>query len=96
VDDLLFLHKIHNSRLLQVSADGVLKFSRLIASGLATFSLIVDNTWYDFPICRLVPPDVPLSERIYSVCLTEKGLMLVEAWLGGDRPAIERALAQRQ
>lgn len=100
IDDLLFLHKIHDSSLLQVSGDGVLRFSRLIAAGLATFSVVVidltthRDVWLDFERPQISDYVIETYQRRYRVCLTEKGLMLVDAWLKGDRAAVEDALAQ--
>jgi hypothetical protein len=68
IDKLLFLHTIPE-QLLVVSGDGVLQFSRLIAAGLAVFSLKANNAW------MLVN---------YQVQLTEKGRVLVTAWKAGD------------
>jgi hypothetical protein len=69
IDDLLFLGTPQAADL-RVSGDGVLKFSRLVAAGLATFSLFMANG--------------PL--RLYSVGLTQKGAHLINAWRSGDRP----------
>jgi hypothetical protein len=71
LDDLLFLASpaVEN---LRVSGDGVLKFSRLVAGGLATFQLFMQNG--------------PML--LYSVSLTPKGAQLVTAWRSGDRFAV--------
>ena len=61
---------------LRVSGDGVLPFSRLISAGLATFSVAMQNG--------------PLI--LYSVTLTKKGKLLVEAWSSGKRQALEDAM----
>lgn len=79
IDNLLFLRSLNEGQLI-ISGDGVLKFSRLIASGLAQFKsvgLIVD------------------THRTYEVELSTKGIMLVDAWIKGDRGAVENALAVR-
>src|SRR5438552_17459296 len=65
IDDLLYLRLAtpvvtH----LRVTGDGVLKFSRLVASGLATFSVFMQNG--------------PLI--LYQVGLTQKGAARVSAW----------------
>src|SRR4051812_33160291 len=75
IDDLLFLAtpKVES---LQVTGDGVLKFSRLIAAGLATFNLRMQNG--------------PLI--LYAVSLTPKGTQLTDAWRSGDRKAMAEAL----
>jgi hypothetical protein len=74
LDDLIFLssEKIPS---LGVSGDGVLKFSRLIAAGLAEFELIMQNG----PIV------------LYGVKLTNKGNFLVNAWKSGRKDQVEIA-----
>ncbi len=76
IDNLLFLHTLQPNQLL-ISGDGVLKFSQIISSGLASFSLFIQNG--------------PLL--LYDVQLTQKGRMLVNAWFKGDRTAVQDALA---
>jgi hypothetical protein len=78
LDQLLFLIKPESSALL-VSGDGVLSFARLIASGLASFEIKIDNG--------------PL--KLYAVALTTSGKQLVSAWSSGDREAVKRALGER-
>lgn len=68
IDELLFLSTPSVAGL-GVSGDGVLKFSRLIGAGLATFSLRMQNG--------------PLF--LYRVSLTTKGTQLVSAWRSGNR-----------
>lgn len=75
IDDLLFLSMPGNPNL-QVSGDGVLKFSRLIASGLVGYYIAIQG---------------PTTLR-YSVVLTEKGRLLVSAWRFGDRNALTQVL----
>jgi hypothetical protein len=75
LDQLLFLNKPEISNL-YVSGDGVLQFSRLIAAGLATFGLVMQNG----PIL------------LYYVALTDRGRALVNAWSSGDRQAVARVL----
>jgi hypothetical protein len=77
VDDLLFLKQKPSSDL-QVSGDGVLKFSRLIGSGLAEFKLKMQNG----PIV------------LYEVKLTPKGTQLVDAWVEGNRENLALALGK--
>jgi hypothetical protein len=57
---------------LQVSGDGVARFSRLIGAGLATFDVYMRNG----PIV------------LYRVGLTEKGLQLIQAWQSGNRQTL--------
>ena len=75
VDDLLFL-SMPEAAALQISADGVLRFSRLIASGLATTHLAVSSY------------DANHYLHLYSVALTTKGQHLVDAWRSGDRAKV--------
>ena len=75
LDDLLFLATPQAADL-HVSGDGVLKFSRLVAAGLATFALFMANG--------------PLL--LYTVRLTPKGAHLVNAWRSGDRQAVAQVL----
>jgi hypothetical protein len=55
----------------------VLQFSRLIAAGLVDFQMKANNSWL------LVT---------YSVRLTPKGQMLIEAWKAGDRIRLQTVL----
>lgn len=60
---------------LRVSGDGVLKFSRLIAANLAEFRLVMQNG--------------PLL--LYEITLSQKGRLLVDAWMRGDREVVAGA-----
>ena len=75
IDNLLFL-KIVPPNTLAISGDGVLKFSALISTGLATFQLTMQNG----PIV------------LYRVFLTPQGEQMIDAWYSGDRNRVERAL----
>lgn len=75
MDDLLFLATPARVDL-RVSGDGVLKFTRLIGSGLATYSMAADDG-------RHVQ---------YRVALTQKGVNLVEAWRSGNRALVSEVL----
>jgi hypothetical protein len=75
IDHLLFLGKPEAGNLL-VSGDGVLEFARLVAAGLATFQLAIQNG--------------PLL--LYRVSLTDKGLALIAAWNQGNRQAVVQAM----
>jgi hypothetical protein len=75
LDQLLFLSKPETSDL-RVSGDGVLSFARLIAAGLSTFEVKIQNG--------------PLL--LYSVGLTESGKRLVSAWSSGKREAVKKVL----
>ena len=76
LDQLLFLNKLETANL-RVSGDGVLQFARLIAAGLATFKLFMQNG----PIL------------LYEVTLTDRGKALVDAWSRGDRQAVTGVLS---
>ncbi|MBL0354798.1 MAG: HNH endonuclease [Dechloromonas sp.] len=77
IDDLLFLGT-ENSVDLMFSCDGVAKFSRLIGSGLAQYSMAL--------------ADYSSGVRLYRVSLTERGKHLVQAWKSGDRNALASVL----
>lgn len=77
IDDLLFLYKTRKKSL-ELSGDGVLKYSKLIASNLADYRTKVQ----DFQ--KLI--------TIYEVSLSEKGKLLVEAWLKGDLEKLKDVL----
>ncbi len=89
IDDLLFLDLSSNDnneitlnhRTVALSGDGVLKFSRLIASGLVSYSIITNNNW------QLVT---------YTAFLTPKGKNLVSAWKAGDRSILENINTEKQ
>ncbi len=76
IDDLIFLHGL-SAMQLGISGDGVLKFSRLISAGFATFGIISQNG--------------PLV--LYYIALTDKGRDFVKAWMQGDRLALQSAEA---
>jgi len=72
IDDLIFLKEL-TPNTLALSGDGVLKFSKLIAAGLASFKVFKSNG--------------PLIT--YTVELTQKGNLLVDAWKAGDKSSLE-------
>src|SRR5215204_1270528 len=76
IDDLLFLANPHVAEHLQVSGDGVAKFSRLIGAGLATFDVFMMNG----PIV------------LYRIGLTPKGAQMILAWQSGDREALAKMM----
>ena len=76
VDRLMFLEKQQQDYLI-VHGDGVLHFDRLIAAGLATFEQKSNNE------NQIVT---------YSVNLSQKGRMLIEAWRSGDHAKIKKAV----
>lgn len=75
IDKLLFLHKIPKNYL-ALSGDGVLQFARLIAADLVEFEMKANNAW------QIVT---------YTLQLTQKGKLLVDSWVSGDRESIQSA-----
>ena len=87
ISNLLFLDKMERekrSQFLKLSGDGVLKFTSLIAAGLAQVRLIMERTGglYEMHVA------------VYHVRLTPKGKSLIESWKAGDRVGVRDALAQ--
>jgi len=72
IDKLLFLRPLSAKELL-ISGDGLLHFARLIAAGLAEFKQVSNNN------------DLIVT---YTVQISQKGKMLVDAWKSGDRQAL--------
>jgi hypothetical protein len=83
VDLLLYLHRIPTDNI-QYSGDGVLRFARLIAAGLVEFYT---------PNRRSLSVGSTSNHWIRLSC---SGTLLIEAWLKGDRTAIEQALSETQ
>ena len=77
IEDLLFLHKATQRRNLVITGDGVLRFTALIGSGYADYQLLVNNA------NQIVT---------YTVGLTQKGILLVDAWMAGDRESLANVL----
>lgn len=75
IDLLMFLAKPESSNL-RVDGGGVLRFARLVAAGLATFFLKIQNG--------------PLL--LYQIELTPKGTALINAWRSGKRADVAQAL----
>lgn len=76
VDRLLFLNGL-NRDFLVVGGDGLLHFGRLIAAGLATVELKSNNNW------QIVT---------YSVNISDKGRLIIEAWKQGDRTRLKKVI----
>ena len=76
VDRLLFLNGCHKDFLV-VTGDGLLHFGRLIAAGLATVEQKANNNW------QIVT---------YSVNISEKGRLIIEAWKQGDRIRLKKVI----
>lgn len=81
IDLLLFLEKSRDRPLLELDANGVLRFSRLIAADLA-----------DYGDLKTDASESGWGAR-YSIRLTSKGDALIAAWKKGDRTALATALA---
>lgn len=101
IDNLLFLYKTEGEPLM-LSGDGVLQFKHVVAAGLAAYRSSVYYGPYEPEPLRyfsvnssgnISPPPKPVPRVVYTVTLTRKGRMLVEAWMKGNRAALERALA---
>jgi hypothetical protein len=78
IDRLLFL-EMKDDDFLIVSGDGTLAFARLTVAGLTTVAMKANNMF------ELVT---------YSVNLTPKGRLLIEAWRTGDRARLISALGE--
>lgn len=76
VDRLMFLNGCPRDFLV-VSGDGLLHFGRLIAAGLATVKLKANNNG------QIVT---------YSVNISAKGHLIIEAWKQGDRIRLKKAI----
>lgn len=74
---LLFLCIAFGRDKLLMSGDGLLKFAPLISAGYADYRLVANN-----------------ADQLYSytVFLTEKGRMLLDAWRNGSREDVEDML----
>jgi len=75
IDDLIFLNLLPR-KTLALSGGDILKFSKLIAAGLAQFEMVMQNG--------------PMV--IYDIFLTNKGRQLVEAWGKGEKEEFEKAI----
>ncbi|HDR9803207.1 TPA: HNH endonuclease [Burkholderia cenocepacia] len=98
---LLFLNSSPGNDLV-LTGDGVVRFADLIVSGLA--EVIERNDFvgegqspyfitYE-PAIKYKYPAAELSKRAYSVRLTSKGSLLVEAWKLGDVERIKAILGE--
>ena len=76
VDMLLFLLTFKEDFVV-VTGDGLVRFSRLIAAGLATAELKANNNWLIVS---------------YAINITEKGRHIIEAWRSGDRLRLKQTL----
>jgi hypothetical protein len=85
MDLLLFLY--HRTFTHWYSADGVLKFAGLFAAGLVQFGSQAASSF-------MTGSSGPTSS--HQVVLSEKGKLLVEAWLAGDEKKYRELLAKPQ
>lgn len=76
VDRLLFLLMCEKDFLV-VSGDGLVRFSRLIAAGLASADQKANNNWLIVS---------------YAINISEKGKQIIEAWKSGDRLRLKQTL----
>ena len=89
IDCLLFLDSFSKEESPIISGDTVMKYSKLIASGLIKYKLRYQREM------RTGFKEI-LSERPllgYTLSLTPKGKMVVSAWKKGDQRKLERTLA---
>jgi len=68
--------EIRSCNILVISGDGLLKFSHLIASGLADYMIA----------------SVTIQGVLYIPSLTDKGKRIIEAWFSGNRNEVREAL----
>jgi hypothetical protein len=76
VDRLLFLLMCEKDFLV-VSGDGLVRFSRLIAAGLASVEQKANNNW------QIVS---------YAINISKRGKQIIEAWKSGDRLRLKQTL----
>jgi hypothetical protein len=77
VDRLLFLLMCEKDFVV-VSGDGLVRFSRLIAAGLASAQQKANNNWLIVS---------------YAINISEKGKQIIEAWKSGDRLRLKQTLS---
>lgn len=75
ISNLLYLKRTASNSV-PASGDGVLKFSHLIAPGLAQYQLFMQNG----------------VMILYLVFLTPKGNRIIDAWFSGNRDEVRQAL----
>jgi len=80
VDMLLFVDQ--HGEAVQLSGDGLLRFARLISTGLVAMTITFRGAMFGAPAAQ------------YQVTLTPNGKALVDAWLHGDRHALEQSLTR--
>lgn len=85
MDLLLFLYQTKDKFPIWYSGDGVLKFARLIATGLVEFGEQAVNH-------LMGAGHTPTSS--HRVKLSEKGTLLVEAWRFGDEEKYRKLLTE--
>lgn len=77
IDLLIFLLRMPNKNMI-FSSDGVLRFARLIASGLVNVTLGAIHNIGGFG---------------HRVWLTDRGRLLIDGWMSGDRAALQTVLS---
>lgn len=92
IDLLLFLYKTReNPSKFFYSGDGVLRFSRLIASDLVTFG--AQGTKYPIPFVFNQNGYNGPPVSYHEVLLSERGLALIETWMSGNSKHYNELLA---
>jgi hypothetical protein len=91
MDNLVFLYKVFQERIdIRLSGDGVLGFAPLMAAGLVGFvrSEVVPQRYAD--------GTTVITHTSHQLGLTQRGLMLVEAWRTGDEERYRKLLGGEQ
>ena len=84
---LLFLHRTKDNQL-WYSADGILKFAGLIGAGL----VIIAETDITF----MAPGERrKFTQTSHKLSLTQRGILLVEAWLAGNEEKYRELISAR-
>jgi hypothetical protein len=96
VEVLLFLYELREMTAPIVSGDTIMKYSKVVAAGLVQFSASYyeDGSMWGFfaPESKSVSSAQRSPFLGYTMSLTEKGKVLVEAWRKGDRQSLSSIL----
>ena len=92
IDSLLFLDTFSGEESPIISGDTVMKYSRLIASGLVAYKQRYQREM-KMGFREMLSEGTLLG---YTLSLTQKGKMLVAAWKKGDQGELGRILADAQ
>ena len=91
IDNLLFLHSLRGRESPIISGDTVFRFSKLISARLVTFTRR-DRRMNGFRGLKTAASGVEMVPLGYTLTLTNKGKLIVDAWKRGDREALRSAL----